>query len=142
MRTRTLPPPRHYRRSLRTAPRILCLNDNGGVRDVVCQVLSFAGFRCETVTNTGALIQRLSDGPRDVDLRIADHQPSGLNGLALVRELRQRGFHGKIIIHATWLRAGERTCYHALGVYAVLTKPVDFAALLQTVSELVPNKCA
>jgi hypothetical protein len=102
-------------------------------------VLSFAGFRCETVTNTGAGSSSFS--PREVDLLIADHQPWAERP-RVDPGTRQRGFNGKIIVHATWLRADERRCYDALRVDAVLTKPVDFAVLLQTVSELLPNKCA
>jgi CheY-like chemotaxis protein len=136
--------PFHKRwRPRKKAPRILCVHDNGGMRDVICQVLSFAGFHCETVIDGEAALERImEESAKEVDVLITDHDMPRLSGLNLVKELRKRGFNQKIVVHSPWLRAEELAAYEALRVDAILTKPFDASALLQTISELCQNRTA
>ncbi len=117
------------------APRVLCVDDNDSVREVICHVLSFAGFQCESAGDGEAALQRLAQGPEDFDVLVTDNKMPRVNGLELVARLRDRGFDRMIIVHSAHLTAVERAAYEALGVDAILIKPLDSVNLVQTISD-------
>jgi len=121
-------------------PRILCVEDNDAVRDVVCHVLSFAGFQCESAPNGKDALERYAQGPDDFDVVVTDHWMAPVNGLELVTSLRLRGFNRGIIVHTAHLNALERIAYEGLGVDAILIKPLESVKLVETVSELTRNR--
>src|SRR4051812_26742922 len=116
-------------------PHLLWVNGPGSAGHVVYEILSHAGFRCETVSEGTAALARLMTRPADIDVLIADHDLPAFNGLGLVAQLRQSGFDRRIVVHSSCLQRRERAGYEALRVDAIFAGPVDTTTLLQTISE-------
>ena len=70
-----------------TLPRILVVDDEVDMRDMLVDLLDSAGYQATAVANGAAMRQALADG--DCALLILDLRLKGEDGLTLARELRQ-----------------------------------------------------
>ena len=112
---------------------ILCVDPD----EAVCRALSVVLLReavtvecVHTVRDALALL-----GARSTcTLLIASHEIRGSSGLVLVREARSAGFAGRVVITCAGIDRRRAAAYRALGVAAILLKPVP-AALLRAASE-------
>ena len=60
-----------------------------------------------------------------------------LSGVELVRELKERGFCGKIMVLSAHLTAELREAYERMNVDIILDKPFDIHQLRETLDLLV-----
>lgn len=71
------------------------------------------------------------------DLIIIDHKMPRLDGLELVRRLREIRFAGKIIVLSAHLCHDVRQAYESLRVDVMLSKPFDLRELRDAVEQVV-----
>lgn len=71
------------------------------------------------------------------DIIIIDHKMPRVNGLELVRRLREARFAGKIIVLSAHLCHDLRRSYEGLRVDVILSKPFDLRELRDAVEQMV-----
>jgi CheY-like chemotaxis protein len=71
------------------------------------------------------------------DLVVIDHKMPRVNGLELVRRLREIPFGGKIIVLSAHLNHDVRRSYEAMNVDVMLSKPFDLRELRDAVEQVV-----
>jgi len=111
--------------------RILIIDDDPGVRTVLVRILTGAGYDVEEVGNSFEALDRMDLRPPDAAL--LDLKMPGMDGLALMANLQERGLDIPIVVltgHGDEFTSRE--CLDA-GAAAFLTKPPDRADLLLAV---------
>ena len=78
-----------------TAPRILVVDDEPNIRDLLSTGLSFAGFQVKTVANGAATISAVLE--EEPDLIILDVMLPDMNGFSVTKRLRGAGFTAPIL---------------------------------------------
>lgn len=76
------------------------------------------------------------------DLIVIDHKMPRVNGLELVRRLREVSFGGKIIVLSAHLNHDVRRAYEAMNVDVMLSKPFDLRELRDAVEQVVREACS
>lgn len=116
--------------------RILYADDVKELRDLMTIVITGEGHMLETCSNGLIACEHLRLVPFTYDLVITDHHMPFMNGLELVREIRQSPYAGRIIVFSSELDERVHDEYLALGVDRVLAKPVRPRELRQLIAEL------
>ncbi len=116
--------------------RILYADDVKELRELMAIVISGEGHMLETCSNGLIACEHLRLVPFTYDLVITDHHMPFMNGLELVREIRQLPYAGRIIVFSSELDERVHDEYLALGVDRVLAKPVRPRELRQLIAEL------
>lgn len=108
--------------------RVLIVDDEQVVRDVLEITLSSVDYDVEVVADGGSAIERLRAAP--FDLLITDLRMPGIDGLAVVREARRHSATMSIVIITG--ASSEASAIEAinLGVNGYLTKPFGVERVL------------
>jgi two-component system CheB/CheR fusion protein len=122
-------PQRPTSKELPRGAKIVVVEDNEDSREVLCTLLTRAGFDCKSSDN-GAAGLALIDEFRPV-AAIVDIGLPGIDGLELARRFRKSSKHHEIYLIALtgYGQAGDRQMALDAGFDEHLVKPVDFAAL-------------
>ena len=116
--------------------RVLCVDDD----DAICNVLEIAlkqqGYEVEHVGDGHLAFKRITDGMPSIDLLVTDHQMPTMIGLQLVEQLRGAGFSGIVVVHSSDLRPKDDSAYRALAVAHIFRKPVSLTEFLAVVERL------
>ena len=117
--------------------RVLVLDDNHGIRDILLECLTDCGCNAIGATSVPEAILRLEDFKPHVI--ISDIQMPGEDGFAFIKQLRSRipSQGGKTPVIAV---SGSGIPEHQIleaGFQAFLPKPVDVKILAQTVADLI-----
>ena len=104
-----------------TRPRVLVVDDEAAIRDMLSKALGLADYDVETVPDGRSAIERLRLAP--CDLLITDLRMPGIDGLTVVREARRLRADLPVIIITGY--SSESAAIEAidLGVSGYLTKP-------------------
>ncbi|GAA4782189.1 MULTISPECIES: response regulator transcription factor [Microbacterium] len=78
-----------------TAPRILVVDDEPNIRDLLSQSLRFAGFQVRTVANGAQTISAVLE--EEPDLIVLDVMLPDMNGFSVTKRLRDAGYTAPII---------------------------------------------
>ncbi|MFT4235920.1 MAG: response regulator transcription factor [Microbacterium sp.] len=78
-----------------TAPRILVVDDEPNIRDLLSQSLRFAGFQVRTVANGAQTISAVLE--EEPDLIVLDVMLPDMNGFSVTTRLRDAGYTAPII---------------------------------------------
>ena len=73
-------------------------------------------------------LSELTRSPGAFDLLITDHSMPRMNGMELVRRLRDTAFLGKIVVLSAHLSAENRAAYFALGVDMMIPEALRCAS--------------
>lgn len=106
---------------------ILYAEDMREMRELMELVLQREGHTVECVENGALAWERLqAAGPDHYDLLITDHHMPDLNGLELVRRIRETGFpiSAKIMVFSSELNPAVHARYRELGAGPIVPKPV------------------
>jgi CheY-like chemotaxis protein len=101
--------------------RILIVDDERTIRMVAALAFEDMGWSTETCASSEEALPRLSD--ERFDLLVADKNMPGMDGLALVRELRARGDAIPVIVMTGYASPESAAETLNLGVRAYLEKP-------------------
>lgn len=113
------------------AKRILVVDDNDHLREVICELLKLAGFSVASAPDGSAALERLEK--EEFDLMLLDVWMPQMNGLELLSRLRARPANPKVIMLTaddapeTVLRAVRDQAYQ------FLAKPFDPKTLVEVV---------
>jgi excisionase family DNA binding protein len=133
-----LPPaqPSHRRAGGTARPRVLIVDDEAVIRDLLSTTLvtSDYGLDVDTAPDGGTAIERMRMQP--YDLLITDLKMPGLDGLSVVREARRYKADLPVIIITGF--STESTAIEALdlgGVAGYLTKPIKNHKVVRKVAQ-------
>jgi CheY-like chemotaxis protein len=116
--------------------RILAVDDDQVIRDVVRAALTREGHQVTTVDDGSRAHQLVEENPGAFDLVITDHQMPVMTGLELVACLRGMTYPGRIIVLSGSLDRELLAGYRALGVDDLLDKPVTLETLRTAVGRM------
>ena len=108
--------------------RVLVVDDEEGIRDLLSRTLAMAEYDVETTSDGMSALDRLRNN--GINLVIADLRMPGMDGLTLIREVKQINPQIPIIIITGY--SSESSAIEAvnLGVSGYLTKPVGIPQVL------------
>jgi excisionase family DNA binding protein len=109
-------------------PRILIVDDEQAVRDLVATYLSTAEYDVETVEDGPTALERLQ--ANEYDLLITDLKMPGMDGLSVIRETRRHNADIPIIIITAFSTEASAIEAINLGVSGYLTKPFRMERVL------------
>ena len=118
---------------------ILVVDDEPGVRDMLCDALSIAGYQPISAKDGFAAHLLLRDVK--VDLIITDINMPNMGGLELIRHVKALpGFRFvPILTLTTESDAGKRDEGKRLGATGWLVKPIAGAELLKVIKQVLPG---
>jgi excisionase family DNA binding protein len=120
------PPPAHG------PARVLVVDDETTVRELLLKTLELAEYAAEAVADGAAAVERLRAG--SYDLLMTDLRMPGMDGLALIREAKRLKPSIAVVIITGF--SSEASAIEAvnLGVVGYLTKPFRVSKVLAVVS--------
>jgi DNA-binding response OmpR family regulator len=104
---------------------ILLAEDERSVAFSISFALKADGHKIEIVSGGEDALSELNRKPGVFDVLITDHSMPRMNGVELVRRVRETEFRGRIVVLSAHLSAENRTAYLALGVNMMIPKPFD-----------------
>ncbi|HWD87831.1 MAG TPA: response regulator [Mucilaginibacter sp.] len=115
--------------------RILVLDDNEDVLDVVQEALSYAQFEVVSVSEGHKLMAALEEF--NPDLVLLDYLVAGINGGEICRQIKAhpRFNNTPVILFSAYI-SHDRDLM-AYGCDAVMSKPFDLFELIDTVNNLI-----
>jgi len=118
----------------RSARRILAVDDNRSIRELLTYILNGAGF--ETFTAEDGREAREQISRHDVDLAIIDLVMPDEEGIELIQALRKQHPHLKIIAMSGTFGSDILNAARHLGADATLSKPFTQDAILECVQKM------
>jgi len=115
------------------ALRVLVVDDDPAVREVLARVLQRAGHAVTGVASAEEALNRFA--PLQYDLIFTDLSLSGMDGVTLLGQVRALDPRIAAVIITGWGKLEEGQ-HQSLGAAAVLTKPFNVAQVLQIVGEI------
>jgi DNA-binding response OmpR family regulator len=119
------------------APRVLVVEDEESIRDLVCFHLNLSGYDCATVDDGKEALRTVSDRP--FDLVVLDLNLPGLDGLSLCRAIRREGPNRDVPILMLTARREESDKVLGLesGADDYLTKPFSVREFVARASAML-----
>jgi DNA-binding response OmpR family regulator len=115
---------------------ILLAEDERSVAFSISFALKADGHTIEIVNDGEEALSELTRKPGAFDLLITDHCMPRMNGVQLVKRLRDTAFRGKIVVLSAHLSGENRAAYLALGVDLMIPKPFDLHLLRAAIREI------
>lgn len=109
------------------SPRILCVEDDAAIAELIQEVLVEAGFRVDRVATGPAGIARLGGG---YDAILCDLDLPGLSGLDVLRSLRETGSRTPFVVLTAFSGRENQIEARQLGCDDFVPKPIDFDLLV------------
>jgi CheY-like chemotaxis protein len=118
-------------------PRVLVVDDDPYIRDVVAQLLEGEGYRIEEATNGAEALGVVNDATRRPNIILLDLMMPVMDGWEFARRLQEHipPLDIPIVVLSAARLPTERLT--VLGARAVLAKPFDVDDLLDQVARLV-----
>ncbi|HET9133917.1 MAG TPA: sigma-54 dependent transcriptional regulator [Gemmatimonadales bacterium] len=118
--------------------RILIVDDERSIRDILAQVLGYEGYEVTTASSGGEAI--LTYRARPFDLVLLDVKMQGIDGLDTLNQLRAEDPDARVVMisgHATIATAVQAV---KDGAFDFLEKPLDSDRLLVTVQRALEHR--
>jgi excisionase family DNA binding protein len=103
--------------------RVLVVDDEASIRDLLAKTLALADFDVDTASDGPSALDRLRDAGTEYGLLIADLKMPGMDGLALIRQVKRASPNLPIIIITGFSTESAAIEAVNLGVAGYLTKP-------------------
>ncbi len=116
--------------------RVLYVDDMRELRELAQILLGRDGHTVECMDDGRVALTRLRQNPGDFDLLITDHHMPSMNGLELLRRVRELPYQGKVIIFCSELSREVNQSYRDLKVDEILYKPILPAELRKVLATL------
>lgn len=114
--------------------RILVVDDNRGMVDTLCDILSLRGWTPDRAYSGEEAVLRAREAPPNVVLM--DIKMGGMNGVETLRALRSEHDTLKVVLMTAYSAGALVDEARAAGAIDILKKPVDPAAVLGLLGEL------
>ena len=118
--------------------RILVVDDERSIRDVLAQVLGYEGYEVATASSGGEALASHRANP--FDLIILDVKMQGIDGIDTLQQLRQQDPDARVVMisgHGTITTAVQSV---KQGAFDFLEKPLDSDRLLVTVQRALEHR--
>ena len=116
------------------AVSILAVDDEQNLLELLLTVLGKRGFQVKTALNGVEALKLLDQ--ESFQLALLDLRMGPLNGVQLLKEIKDRRPVIKVIMMTAYPTHETRTQASANGASAYLTKPVDIQKLVDTINSL------
>jgi CheY-like chemotaxis protein len=115
--------------------RILVLDDNQDILEVVHETLSYENFEVKSISESSEVIPLVADF--HPNLVLLDYRVSGTNGGELCRQIKTHPLYKNIpvIIFSAYLNHADELM--AYGCDAIINKPFDLSELVDKVNNLI-----
>lgn len=117
--------------------RILCVEDDEETCKMLCSLLGL--INCETSTAATATEALEKIASEHFNLYLLDNWLPGGSGVELCKKIRETDTSTPIVFYSGAAHQSEREEALAAGAQAYLIKPVDVAALVETIQNLLKN---
>ena len=117
--------------------KILAVDDEPSIATSMHYIFARPRYELTSACDGDDALAQLSADPAPFDVIITDERMPRLSGVELVRELKERGFPGKIIVLSAHLTPELREAYAQMDVDVLLDKPFDIHQLRETLDLLV-----
>jgi excisionase family DNA binding protein len=114
-------------------PRVLVVDDEASIRDLLSKTLALAEYDVETSPDGRVALTRLRS--QAYDLLISDLKMPGMDGLTLIREARRLFPSLPVVIITAYSTEASAIDAINLGVQGYLTKPFRIAKILATAAK-------
>lgn len=122
---------------MEAALKILAVDDEPSIATSMHFIFERPRYELTSACDGNDALARLSADPAPYDVIITDNNMPQLTGVELVRELRERGFRGKIMVLSAHLTPELREAYTQMNVDIILDKPFDIHELREKLDLLV-----
>jgi excisionase family DNA binding protein len=122
-------------RAANDRPRILVVDDEASIRDLLAKTLALAEYDVDTAPDGRSAIERLRLYP--YDLLIADLKMPGIDGLAVIREAKRLKADLPVIIITGYSTESAAIDAVNLGVAGYLTKPFRVPQVLAAAAKAI-----
>lgn len=122
-------------RSARLVQRVLVVDDEAPMRRAMARVLVASGFEVDEADDGAEAVRRVEGG--EYDVVVSDIMMPRLSGVELLRAIRQSDLELPVVLVTGAPALESATKAIELGAYQYLTKPFDFAQLVQVVTKAV-----
>ena len=116
-------PPAHVPTRNGGRQRVLVVDDESSIRDLLAKTLALAEYDVDTASDGANALDRLRERRGNYDLMIADLRMPGMDGLSLIREVKHINANLPIIIITGFSTESSAIEAVNLGVAGYLTKP-------------------
>jgi DNA-binding response OmpR family regulator len=120
--------------------RILIVDDDTGIQAVLAEALSRRGYQVQGAPDGLWVSRALRTGAFCFDLVLLDWKMPGLDGLAVLQQLRTFVPETPVILISIAADNQLRLAALSLGAFEVLRKPVNFGALAFLVERALQQK--
>jgi len=118
--------------------RILVVDDEDFIREIITRKLSSSGFECDAAPNAEDALEKVSQSSYDCVL--SDIHMPGMSGVDLLREIKARDKDLAVILVTGAPDIDAALEAMRLGAYDHLSKPLNLAALEMTVDRALEKK--
>ncbi len=119
--------------------RILFVDDEPPIADLSQQRLSLLGYRVTAVTSSLEALERLAASPNDFDLMITDMTMPRMSGDQLAVEVKKRKPGLPVILCTGYSKKMSPEKAAAMGINAILMKPVAFSEMAETIRKVLEH---
>ncbi len=133
----TVQPVRPHRTPVSAVLKLLLVDDNELALEILSELVASLGFTSTAVASGSAAlaeIERADAAGQPFDVVLLDWRMPGMDGIALAREIRRREFRRAplLLMVTAYDREEVLPLAMAVGISAVLTKPVSPSSLFDT----------
>ena len=120
--------------------RILVVDDEDTIRDVVVSILTHAGFDCHPVNSAAEALTALQHDKNGYSIVLSDVIMSGMDGLTLLAKLRQERPELPVVMVTAVSDISVALAAIRNGAYDYLLKPFEREQLLAIVRRALENR--
>src|SRR5215210_7043090 len=123
---------------MKTSPSILIAEDEDLMRAILLRLLEEAGYRVTAAANAEEALERFAS--EDVAVTITDIRMTGMDGLALLDQIKAIDADALVIIMTAYSSVDSAVAALRKGAYDYITKPFVNEDLLQTVKNALRQR--
>ncbi len=120
--------------SNRVSCRILVIEDEEAVRDLLCDILTDAGHKVETAQDGFEGIEKFEQS--SFDMIFTDFGMPGISGIEVAKKIRDKDIDIPIVMITGWGLKMEQDKVDAALVNSIINKPFQIEEILDTVAKL------
>jgi DNA-binding response OmpR family regulator len=119
-----------------TTLKILAVDDEPSITQSMRFIFERPRYELTSAYDGDDALARVAADPEPYDVVITDNNMPHVSGVELVRELRERGFGGKIMVLSAHLTSDIREAYEQMDVDVMIEKPFDVHELRRVLDSL------